>query len=175
MHEGLIIQQTKRGYRVHDHPHVFHPRHLYAEWQDCFGALMCHKVSSAKPDFLSSLLMPPCWDLCSQSPLGGKGSGAFAVHRAALCFLTHQNMLFNSKGKVATFSPKIAIAKVKGCRLKNNNYPCNIQCFLTCSDVTTNQDYVLVFLIAASFKPKKHCVLSSIKSCRNQKVGGFIV
>lgn len=70
---------------------------------------------------------------------------AFAVHTAALCFLTDQNMLFNLKGKVATFSPKIATAKVKGCRLKNSNYPCNFQCFLMCRDVTINQDYVLFF------------------------------
>lgn len=86
-----------------------------------------------------------------QPPLGastGNGSGAssclWCPHRA-LCFLTDQNMLFNSKGSVATFSPKIATAKVKGCRLKNSNYPCNFQCFLMCRDVTINQGYELLF------------------------------
>lgn len=70
---------------------------------------------------------------------------ALSVHTAALCFLTDQKMLFNSKGSVATFSPKIATAKVNDCRLKNSNYPCNFQCFLMCRDVPINQDYVLLF------------------------------
>lgn len=158
MHEGLIIQYTKRRYQAHDQPHIF-LRHLYPKWQDSFAALTCHKVSSANIPLSSSLipqattLRPVFWgkgESC-QPPLGastGNGSGASSClccpHRA-LCFLTDQNMLFNSKGSVATFSPKIATAKVKGCRLKNSNYPCNFQCFLMCRDVTINQGYELLF------------------------------
>lgn len=57
MHEGIIIQQTKRKYHVHDQPGIFHLRHLYPKWQDSFAALMCHEASSANMP-LSSLLTP---------------------------------------------------------------------------------------------------------------------